>query len=146
VVTYAPNPVTDATADLALFLLLGTLRQANPALTVLRSGVLKNGVGFGHDPQGKVLGVLGMGRMGRALKRRAEPFGMTVVYHNRRRLKTDEEDGARYVSFGELLGDSDAISVHVPLNKGTHYLIGAPKIAKMKKGVVIFNNSTCCCY
>jgi glyoxylate reductase len=133
--------VTDATADLAFFLLLGALRQINPALNALRNGDFKKGVDFGHDPQGKVLGILGMGRIGRALKRRAEPFGMKVIYHNRRQLSPKEDGGAPYVSFEQLLIESDIISIHVPLNSGTHHLIGASEIAKMKKGVVIVNTA-----
>jgi glyoxylate reductase len=82
-----------------------------------------------------------MGRIGRALKRRAEPFGMKVIYHNRRQLSPKEAGGAPYVSFDELLLQSDIISIHVPLNSGTHHLIGASEIAKMKKGVVIINTA-----
>jgi glyoxylate reductase len=78
-VNNAPDPVTNATADLALFLLLGAIRQLNPALGTLRKGAFKQGVDFGHDPQSKILGILGMGRIGRAVKRRAEPFGLKKI-------------------------------------------------------------------
>ena len=72
--------------------------------------------GLGHDPEGKVLGILGMGGIGGALKERVEKLGMRVVYFNRRRLKEEKEAGAEYVGFEELLKMSDAISVHLPLN------------------------------
>ncbi|KAH7409647.1 putative 2-hydroxyacid dehydrogenase [Cadophora sp. MPI-SDFR-AT-0126] len=140
-VTYAPDPVTDATADLALWLLLGALRQLNPALNTLRRGDFKKGVDFGHDPQGKILGILGMGRIGRAVKRRAEPFGLKTIYHNRTQLSESEAGGAKYVSFDELLASCDILSVHVPLSARTKHLIGPAEITKMKDGVVIVNTA-----
>lgn len=139
--TYAPDPVTDATADLAMFLLLGALRQLNPALQTLRRGAFKTGVDFGHDPQGKTLGIIGMGRIGQALKKRAEPFGLKTIYHNRTPLSESEVTGAQYVTFKELLATSDIISVHVPLRQNTVHLIGAEEIALMKDGVVIVNTA-----
>jgi glyoxylate reductase len=140
-VTYAPDPVTDATADLTIFLLLGALRQLNPSFASLRKGTFKQGIDFGHDPQGKILGILGMGRIGRAVKRRAEPFGLKITYHNRQPLSEELAAGARYVSFNQLLKESDIISVHVPLSASTRHLISASEIAKMKQGVVIINTA-----
>lgn len=133
--------MTDATADLAVWLLLGALRQLNPALNTLRKGDFKKGVKFGHDPQNKTLGILGMGRIGRAVKRRVEPFGLKVVYHNRKQLSEDEAAGAHYVSFDQLLSDSDIISIHVPLSAATKHLITEEHIKKMKRGVVIVNTA-----
>ncbi|KAF4925804.1 putative 2-hydroxyacid dehydrogenase [Colletotrichum viniferum] len=140
-VTYAPDPVTNATADLTIFLLLGALRQVNPGLSNLRRGDFKKGLDFGHDPQGKTLGILGMGRIGRAVKRRAEPFGLHAIYHNRKPLSDELAAGTPYVSFDELLRTSDVISVHVPLSAATTHLIGPEEIAKMKPGVVIINTA-----
>ncbi|WQF78958.1 Putative D-isomer specific 2-hydroxyacid dehydrogenase, catalytic domain-containing protein [Colletotrichum destructivum] len=140
-VTYAPDPVTNATADLALFLLLGAIRQLNPSFSSLRNGNFKKGLDFGHDPQGKTLGILGMGRIGRAVKRRAEPFGLKVVYHNRTPLSDELAAGCPYVSFDELLETSDIISVHVPLSAATKHLVGAAEIAKMRPGVVLINTA-----
>ncbi|RAK90120.1 2-hydroxyacid dehydrogenase [Aspergillus costaricaensis CBS 115574] len=141
IVTNAPDPVTDATADLAILLLLGALRNLNPALRSLHAGTFKQGVGFGHDPQGKTLGILGMGRIGRAIKQRCEPFGIKTVYHNRRPLSADLSAGAEYVSFEKLLTESDIISINVPLNADTKHFIGEAEIAKMKRGVVIINTA-----
>ena len=141
IVTNAPDPVTDATADLAIFLLLGALRQLNPALSALRMGKFKAGVDFGHDPQGKTLGILGMGRIGRAIKARCDPFGLKTVYHNRNPLSFEQAAGAEYVSFDKLIEESDIISVNVPLNASTKHLISAVVIAKMKRGVVIINTA-----
>ncbi|KAF4552892.1 2-hydroxyacid dehydrogenase-like protein 1 [Elsinoe fawcettii] len=140
-VTYGPDPVTDATADLTMFLLLGALRQINPGLNALRQGRFKNGVDFGHDPQGKTLGILGMGRIGRAVKRRAEPFGLKVIYHNRRKLPDEQAAGAQYVSPDELLAQSDIISLHIPLSPATRHFISAEHIRKMRPGVVLINTA-----
>lgn len=141
VVTYAPDPVTNATADLTIFLLLGALRQLNPAIFSLREGRFKVGIDFGHDPQGKTLGILGMGRIGKAVVQRAAPFGLKPIYHNRTQLPDEEAGGARYVSFDQLLSESDILSIHVPLSKATRHLIGKKEISAMKRGVVIVNTA-----
>jgi glyoxylate reductase len=117
------------------------LRQLNPSFASLRKGTFKQGIDFGHDPQGKILGILGMGRIGRAVKRRAEPFGLKITYHNRQPLSEEVASGARYVSFDQLLKESDIISVHVPLSASTRHLISVSEIAKMKQGVVIVNTA-----
>lgn len=70
----------------------------------------------GHDPQGKVLGILGMGGIGRNLKTKMEAFGMTSIYHNRKVLSNEMAGGAKYVSFEELLAQSDVLSLNLPLN------------------------------
>ncbi|KAH8817097.1 D-isomer specific 2-hydroxyacid dehydrogenase [Xylogone sp. PMI_703] len=141
IVTYAPDPVTNATADLTIFLLLGALRQLNPAINSIHRGNFKKGIDFGHDPQGKTLGILGMGRIGKAVVQRALPFGMKPIYHNRTKLPEDQAGGATYVSFDQLLAESDILSIHVPLSKATRHLIGKDQIAKMKPGVVIVNTA-----
>lgn len=117
-VSNTPTAVDDATADVNLFLLIGALRGFNAGLVGLRRGQWNKKATLGHDPQGKVLGILGMGGIGRALVKRVEPLGMTVIYHNRSRLPVEEEQGARYVSFDELLAESDVISLNLPLNVG----------------------------
>ena len=102
-----------------MFLIIGALRNFNTGMQALREGKWKGHPklpALGHDPQGKVLGILGMGGIGRNLKKKAEAFGMRVIYHNRRKLSDDLADGAKYVSFDELLGQSDVISLNLPLN------------------------------
>ncbi|KAL4951219.1 D-isomer specific 2-hydroxyacid dehydrogenase [Aspergillus filifer] len=141
IVTNAPDPVTDATADLAVFLLLGALRQLNPAMTSLRAGTFKTGVSVGNDPQGKIFGILGMGRIGRAIKKRCDAFGLKTVYHNRSQLPADQAASAEYVTFEKLLSESDIISVNVPLTAKTKHLIGPAELARMKAGVVIVNTA-----
>lgn len=137
--TNAPDPVTDSTADLAIWLLLGSLRRLNPGLETLRAGKFKQGVPFGRDPQGKTLGILGMGRIGRAIKARCDPLGVTTQYHNRSQLSPELAAGANYVSFEALLTTSDILLIAIPLNAKTRHLIGAAEIARMKDEVVIVN-------
>jgi lactate dehydrogenase-like 2-hydroxyacid dehydrogenase len=140
-VTYAPQSVTGATADLTLFLLLGAVRQINAGLLSLRRGHFKTGLSAGHDLKKKVLGILGMGRIGQAVAFRAANFGLKIIYHNRRELPENQTGGATYVTFDDLLTRSDIFSIHIPLNPNTHHLIGRREIAKMKKGVVIINTA-----
>lgn len=119
-VSNVPTAVDDATADVNMFLIIGALRNFNAGILALREGKWRGQPApvLGHDPEGKVLGVLGMGGIGRNLKRKAEAFGMRVIYHNRRKLAEELSDGAEYVSFDELLARSDVISLNLPLNVG----------------------------
>ncbi|KAF2103159.1 2-hydroxyacid dehydrogenase [Rhizodiscina lignyota] len=141
-VTNAPDAVTDSTADLTLFLIIGALRNLNQSLLALRRGEFKKG-DFGHDPQGKTLGIMGLGRIGRAVAARVKSLDMKIIYHSRRRISPELESAAdaRYVSFDELLAQSDVISIHTPLNAGTKHLIGAAQLRKMKKGAIIINTA-----
>lgn len=82
-----------------------------------------------------------MGRIGRAIKARCEPFGLKTVYHNRNPLSAEQAAGAEYVTFNKLLEESDIISINVPLNANTKHLIDAAEIARMKPGVVIINTA-----
>ncbi|KAK9485824.1 D-isomer specific 2-hydroxyacid dehydrogenase [Lipomyces starkeyi] len=136
-----PGTVDDATADVNMFLILGALREFNLAMTTLREGNWNKGVPLSHDPEGKVLGVLGMGGIGRAVKRRAEGFGMITQYHNRKPLSDEMAAGAKYVSFDELLATSDVISLNLPLNAHTRHIINKEAFAKMKDGVVLVNTA-----
>src|SRR5690606_11768784 len=142
-----------------MFLILGALRGFNRGMTLLRRGQWRYGVGLAHDPQGKILGILGMGGIGRTVMRRALAFDMKVQYHNRNRLEPHLEGNARYVSFDELLATSDVISVNLPLNvrpvpsrkpfkllltpfqAHTRHILSRAEFAKMKKGVVIVNTA-----
>lgn len=120
-VSNCPNVVEDATADTAMFLIMAALRGFNNGLLTIRNGAWKGAVPpppLGHDPRGKVLGILGMGGIGRNLKPKAESFGMKVIYHNRTKLSDELADSADYVSFDELLANSDVLSLNLPLNVG----------------------------
>jgi D-3-phosphoglycerate dehydrogenase len=101
-----------------MFLILGALRGFNPGMLALRQGDWRGRKPppLGHDPQGKTLGILGMGGIGRNLKKKADGFGMETIYHNRKQLDAELEAGAEYVSFDELLARSDVLSLNLPLN------------------------------
>lgn len=122
-VSNTPSAVDDATADANMFLILGALRNFNTSMVALRAGNWRGvpNPSLGHDPQGKVLGILGMGGIGRNLKIKAEAFGMTVQYHNRTQLSEELSGGAKYVSFEELLATSDVLSLNLPLNVSNLY-------------------------
>lgn len=136
-----PTAVDDATADTNAFLILGALRNFNNSMACLRRGDWREGIALGHDPQGKTLGILGMGGIGRALKQRCDAFGMRTIYHNRTRLSAHLECGAEYVSFDALLRDSDVLSLNLPLNGATRHIIDEVAFSKMKDGVVVVNTA-----
>ncbi|KAK4146540.1 Glyoxylate reductase 1 [Dichotomopilus funicola] len=144
-VSNAPTAVDDATADLGIFLMLGALRNLGLGMAALRAGDWRGSTlpALGHDPQGKVLGILGMGGIGRNMAKKALAFGMKIHYHNRTRLDADVEAelGAEYVEFDELLKDSDVLSLNLPLNKHTRHIISQAEFAKMKPGIVIVNTA-----
>jgi glyoxylate reductase len=94
---------------------------------------------LGHDPQGKVLGILGMGGIGRNLKKKAEAFGMTVQYYNRSKLSEELSGGAKYVSFEELLKTSDVLSLNLPLNVSSTSKFGrSQKLTNRNKHAISF--------
>ncbi|KAI8627270.1 D-isomer specific 2-hydroxyacid dehydrogenase [Xylariaceae sp. FL1651] len=140
-VSHTPIAVDDGTADVGLFLMLGALRVAHMSITALRAGKWLGATPMGHDPKGKVLGILGMGGIGRAMAHRARAFGMHIIYHNRRRLDASLERGAQYVSFDELLAQSDVLSLNLALNDATRHILGAPELARTKPGVVVVNTA-----
>lgn len=140
-VSNVPTAVDDSTADENLFLIIGAIRGFNRGMIGLRRGEWLNGCKLGHDPQEKVLGILGMGGIGRALKKRTDTMGMKTIYHNRNKLPDELEKGAEYVSFDELLNRSDVISLNLPLNEHTRHIISTAEFEKMKDGVVIVNTA-----
>ncbi|KAK4624024.1 Putative 2-hydroxyacid dehydrogenase [Fulvia fulva] len=141
-VSSTPIAVDDATADVALFLMLGALRRITIPFTAVRKGEWRGkGFGLGHDSKNKVLGILGMGGIGQAVAQRAKAFGMTIQYHNRTRLPESKEQGAKYVSFDELLATSDVLSLNLALGPSTRHIIGKPEFEKMKDGIIIVNTA-----
>ncbi|RFU35997.1 hypothetical protein B7463_g381, partial [Scytalidium lignicola] len=142
-VSNVPTAPDDATADVNMFLILGALRGFNTSMQALRSGHWRGSPPppLGHDPQGKVLGILGMGGIGRNLMKKAAAFGMTTQYYNRTKLSDELSGGAKYVGFDELLATSDVLSLNLPLNKNTHHIISTPEFNKMKSGIVIVNTA-----
>jgi glyoxylate reductase len=142
-VSNTPDPVNEATADTAIFLMLGALRNFNMCMDSLRRGQWRDNPAppLGHDPQGKVLGILGMGGIGRNMKRKAEAFSMTTIYHNRSKLSDELAGGAEYVSFDDLLARSDVLSLNLPLNPHTRHIISTEQLKKMKPTAVIVNTA-----
>lgn len=168
-VSNTPTAVDDSTADTAIFLLLGALRNLAVGMAALRAGQWRGSPlpALGHDPQGKVLGILGMGGIGRNMAKKARAFGMKIRYCNRTRLDqtAEEELEAEYVDFDVLLGESDVLSLNLPLNvsaifpkpkpvhnllsarpltirqENTRHTISKSEFAKMKKGIVIVNTA-----
>lgn len=145
-VTNTPDVLTDATADLAFALLLAAARQIVQADRYVREGQFKRWettLMLGAELRGKTIGILGMGRIGRAMARRALGFGMDVIYHNRTRANPTHERllDARYVSIDELLRESDFLSLHSPLNADSRGLINADALSKMKPSAILINTA-----
>lgn len=147
VVTNTPDVLTDATADLAMLLILMSTRRAGEGERQLRA---QNWTGWhpthllGHSIAGKLLGFIGFGRIARATARRAQAFGMRIAYHSRSRATPEIERAihAEYVdSIEALLTDSDIVSLHVPGGPQTHHLIDAKRLASMKPSAVLINTS-----
>jgi len=143
-VTNTPGVLDETTADLVWALMLATARRLTEAETYLRNGewtgwYLKQLLGT--DVHHATLGIVGMGRIGQVIARRALGFEMKVLYHNRTRLAPDIESAlaARYASMDELLAGSDFIVLQVPYAPATHHLIGARELAKMKPSAILIN-------
>ena len=144
VVTNTPNVLTDATADLTMALLLALARRIVEGDRMVREGRFAGWepeLLLGSDLKGKVFGVLGPGRIGRAVTRRARAFGMTVLGCGRSpRDEADPDDPPR-VSFDDLLRRCDIVSIHLPLNDETRGLFNAERLSKMKPGSWLLNTS-----
>jgi glyoxylate reductase len=144
---FTPGILTDATADLAFALLLCAARRLTEADRFVRAGMWKKLLppqGFlGTSTSGKTLGIIGFGRIGRAVNIRAKGFQMNVIYHDKERLPLNDEDalGAAYRPLEDLLGESDFVSVHVPFTESTHHLIDEAKLRLMKPGAILINTS-----
>jgi glyoxylate reductase len=145
-VTNTPDVLTSTTADLTWALLLATLRRLPQAERSLRTGRFE-GWGFwdylGADLGGRTLGILGMGRIGQAVARRAAAFEMPVIYHTVRRLSpaVERSFGARFVEWEALLQESDVLSLHVPLTPQTRHCIDRQAFRRMRAGSYLINTA-----
>ncbi|WP_313740905.1 D-glycerate dehydrogenase [Pseudomonas sp.] len=142
--THTPDVLTETTADTGFALLLASARRVVELANWVRDGQWHKSLGpahFGTDVQGKTLGIVGMGRIGDALARRAAAgFGMRVLYHsNHRKPDAEARHGARYRSLDALLGEADFVCLTVPLSASTEGLIGARELALMKSGAILVN-------
>lgn len=121
--------------------MLGALRRITIALLSVRRGTWQGETQAGHDSNGKVLGILGMGGIGAEVANRARAFGMYIQYYNRSPLPNSKAGDAKYVCLDELLRTSDVVSLNVSLSSSTHHIIFKPQLNIMKDGVVIVNTS-----
>ncbi len=143
--TNAPDVLTETTADMGFALLMATARRVSESEEFLRAGQWKKwsfDMFCGADIHGSTLGILGMGRIGRAVaKRGAHGFGMNVIYHNRSRLATQLEAdvNAKYVSKQALFSQADHIVLVLPYSAENHHTVGAVEIALMKPTATLIN-------
>ena len=151
-VVNTPGVLDDTTADLAFALLLAAARRVVEADRFVREGRWSKfsfDLLLGTDLGGKTLGIIGMGRIGRAMARRARAFGMRIVYAQRRRCPVDVEAsfadrdglGAQHMSLDELLRVSDFISIHCPLNNATRHLLSDREFGLMKSSAILINTA-----
>ena len=155
-VTNTPQPVIEPTAELAFALMIDVARRVSEFDRAVRSqlsavstfegfGVMRN---LSHSLYGKTLGILGMGRIGQALARRAAASGMRIIYHNRHELTSErmnelrnEGVDAQYVDFQTLLQDSDFLSLNLPYTPEVHHIIGKPELGMMKRSAYLINTA-----
>ena len=146
VVTNTPDPVIEPTAEHAFALMLAAARripECDRKMRIpngLKWGVLEN---LGQTLYGKTLGIIGMGRIGQALARRALASGMKIVYNNRNRISPELEElyRAEYLELDELLRTSDVVSLHTPLTRETFHLVGRISLQKMKETAILINTA-----
>jgi glyoxylate reductase len=145
-VTNTPGVLTDATADIAMALILMTTRRLSEGERVIRNqdpwawGMFYM---LGSSIQNQTLGIVGMGQIGIATALRAKSFGMKIIYTRRNRLdeKIEKDLSAQYVSLDELLQQSDIVSLHCPYSTETHHLISDAQLSKMKKTSYLINTA-----
>ena len=157
-VTNTPQPVIEPTAELAFALMIDVARRVSEFDRNVRSGKAEFGVmrNLSHSLYGKTLGILGMGRIGQALARRAIASGMKIIYHNRRPIEDVQSDNvqgtkefwkqevieqAQYVDFQTLLQDSDFLSLNLPYTPDVHHIIGKPELGMMKRTAYLINTA-----
>jgi lactate dehydrogenase-like 2-hydroxyacid dehydrogenase len=138
-----PDAVTDATADVTMLLMLGACRRAKEHVRSMdQAWSVRNGFfdGLGTDLTGKTLGIVGMGRIGRAVAERARGFRMPIIYHNRNRLPSDHEAGAKYyASMDEMLPHCQVLSLNLPGGQGV--VMTREKFALLPKGALFVNSA-----
>ena len=159
-VTNTPQPVIEPTAELAFALMIDVARRVSEFDRKVRAyphplpegkgeplfGVMRN---LSHSLYGKTLGILGMGRIGQVLARRAAASGMRIIYHNRHEINGDalkalnggNDEMVKYVDFQTLLQDSDYLSLNLPYTPQVHHIIGKPELGMMKRSAYLINTA-----
>ncbi|MEM1514095.1 MAG: glyoxylate reductase [Candidatus Thermoplasmatota archaeon] len=144
-VTNTPGVLTETVADLAFALMMAIARRIVEGDAFMRQKKFKGWAPMlllGRDIYGKTLGVVGLGRIGKAFAKRAIGFSMNILYYSRHRDEEfEKETNARFVSLQELLKESDFISLHLPLTKETYHIIGEKELKMMKKTAYLINTS-----
>jgi len=145
-VTNTPDVLTEATADIAWVLMMAAARRVGEGERFLRSRsewVWEPDFMLGQDVYGKVLGIIGFGRIGRAVAKRGRCFGMRLLYYSSTRVppEVEAELGAEYRELDDLLAEADFVTLHTPLTPKTRHLIDADRLAKMKRTAVLVNAS-----
>ena len=144
---YTPEVLTDATADLTFALILDLMRRVSEGDRIIRNKKWKELYGafdyVGFDLQNKTLGIVGLGRIGKALAKRANAFDMKIIYHNRKRIskKIEKTLGVKHVTLEKIITESDIISIHVPHNKETEHMFDVDVFRKMKNTAFLINTS-----
>ena len=144
---YTPEVLTNATAELTIGLILDILRRISEGDRIIRNkkwNVIFGAYDYtGTEVSGKTIGIIGMGRIGREVAKKANGLGMNVIYHNRKPVSKSIERKlkAKYVSESVLYKKSDVISLHVPYNNDTHHLMNSKIFKKMKKTSFLINTS-----
>jgi glyoxylate reductase len=146
-VTNTPGVLTEDTADMTMALILSVPRRLGEGEKMIRAGAWDGWkpVGMlGHRVNGKTLGIIGMGRIGRAVAQRARSFGLRIIYHNRHRLPTEVEqrlDAHFADNLDQLISESDIITIHCPHTSETHHLMDARRIALMPPHAYLINTA-----
>ena len=144
-VTFAPGILDETTADGIFAIMMAAARRVSEAERYLRAGKYRGWTPFlflGTDVYDATLGIVGMGRIGRAIARRAQGFRMKILYSDAiRNEQAEKEFGATYVSLDDLLAKSDFVTLHVPLMTETRHLIDAKRLRQMKRTAILVNGS-----
>jgi glyoxylate reductase len=147
IVTNTPGVFTDDTADLTMALIIGVPRRVREGVGLVRRGEWSGwapSAMLGRKLAGKTLGIVGMGRIGQAVAQRAQAFGLTILYHNRKQLPeaVEAQSGARYVAdLDMLVAQSDILTLHCPATPQTRHLLDARRIARLKPGAAVINTA-----
>jgi lactate dehydrogenase-like 2-hydroxyacid dehydrogenase len=145
IVTNTPDVLSDATAEIAMLLMLGAARRASEGERIIRNQQWKDwspAFMVGQQITNKRLGILGMGRVGQVVARRARGFDMSIHYHNRKPLDSNDEQGAIYHSTAEeLVSEIDVLSINCPASENTRGLVNEQLIAKLPAHAIVINTS-----
>ena len=148
IITNTPNVLNDAVAEITILLMLATCRKAYEGFSLVKSGKWKDTkvdfVNFvmGQSMTGKTLGIIGMGRIGRIVAKRAKAFGMKIIYYNRKKLSDDLEEGAKYYeSVNSMMPDCDFVSIHTPATSETKNILDNSAIELLPKHSIVINTS-----